>query len=494
MGVTACARADSAEPSWRCSTGLLLRASLAVGDTARRLAGALTVARCSPCPRGDVCAGIPAGDAAGSMPWTHPGTPRGDWRPLRLGGSSSTGERSPDAPRRCWCTTPIGGEGGSGPAVPAASAPWWLLCSPRRLGFELVPGTSDAGATGVRGDASKRMAASAAACAVTKERMVRDEGAGRSWPSSPGSNPKGLGRLLPPPPSKALPGSASSSSESACSRSRVRPPPPGGDAWTDTAVLSDSTRSPSSLASALALPSTEAPPGPCVWLRVGCVGWRGGGNGPDTCARSAGGVGWEEGAGSRASEAWASTLVLPAPACGGGRGRRHLRLRQACFFTPGPPYLGLSRQFLHAPQSWAMQPAQEPQRRLLGAPDPGCRAKGAPSCLTGPVALRSASLAAPRAVSLTRGTLVSDEAVGTSVRLAWGEAGRVSEELRCLLSIKRLSSTSCSAESTCGVPAADPGAPKDESPAATSCAHASLVRTSSSRSVTTPSASVCPGG
>jgi len=32
---------------------------------------------------------------------------------------------------------------------------------------------------------------------------------------------------------------------------------------------------------------------------------------------------------------------------------KHVRRTHACFLTPGPPFLGLSRQFMHEPQSRA---------------------------------------------------------------------------------------------------------------------------------------------
>ena len=42
--------------------------------------------------------------------------------------------------------------------------------------------------------------------------------------------------------------------------------------------------------------------------------------------------------------------------------RMHVRAMHAFFFTPGPPKRGLSRQFLHEPQSRARQAWQTPQR------------------------------------------------------------------------------------------------------------------------------------
>eukprot|EP00967_Tisochrysis_lutea_P144057 scaffold268452_cov36-Tisochrysis_lutea.AAC.2 len=51
--------------------------------------------------------------------------------------------------------------------------------------------------------------------------------------------------------------------------------------------------------------------------------------------------------------------------CQGLFGRSTLQTRwvHACFLTPGPPYLGLSRQLWHLPQSSvSAQPVQTPQR------------------------------------------------------------------------------------------------------------------------------------
>mmetsp|Transcript_6627 Transcript_6627/g.16264 ORF Transcript_6627/g.16264 Transcript_6627/m.16264 type:complete len:257 (-) Transcript_6627:39-809(-) len=48
-------------------------------------------------------------------------------------------------------------------------------------------------------------------------------------------------------------------------------------------------------------------------------------------------------------------------------GHRHLRWLHACFFTPGPPNLGLSLQLMHSPQSGLRQFAQVPhlEERIL---------------------------------------------------------------------------------------------------------------------------------
>ncbi len=43
----------------------------------------------------------------------------------------------------------------------------------------------------------------------------------------------------------------------------------------------------------------------------------------------------------------------------------HFRFSQHCFSLPGPPYLGLSRQYLQTLQSDAVQPEQVPQRFLV---------------------------------------------------------------------------------------------------------------------------------
>mmetsp|Transcript_1146 Transcript_1146/g.3789 ORF Transcript_1146/g.3789 Transcript_1146/m.3789 type:complete len:245 (+) Transcript_1146:1030-1764(+) len=43
-------------------------------------------------------------------------------------------------------------------------------------------------------------------------------------------------------------------------------------------------------------------------------------------------------------------------------GLLHARCRHACFLMPGPPYLGLSLQFLHSPQSPRVQPTHVPHR------------------------------------------------------------------------------------------------------------------------------------
>ena len=39
----------------------------------------------------------------------------------------------------------------------------------------------------------------------------------------------------------------------------------------------------------------------------------------------------------------------------------HFLFSQHCFSLPGPPYFGLSRQYLQIPQSEAVQPEQVPQ-------------------------------------------------------------------------------------------------------------------------------------
>ena len=48
--------------------------------------------------------------------------------------------------------------------------------------------------------------------------------------------------------------------------------------------------------------------------------------------------------------------------------RMHLRLMQHCFFKPGPPFLGLSRQNLHWLQSVLMHPGHCPHRLCLLRP------------------------------------------------------------------------------------------------------------------------------
>ena len=48
--------------------------------------------------------------------------------------------------------------------------------------------------------------------------------------------------------------------------------------------------------------------------------------------------------------------------------RMHLRLMQHCFFKPGPPFLGLSRQNLHRLQSVFRHPGQCPHRFCLLRP------------------------------------------------------------------------------------------------------------------------------
>ena len=47
---------------------------------------------------------------------------------------------------------------------------------------------------------------------------------------------------------------------------------------------------------------------------------------------------------------------------GGAAYMEHVRFMHACLRHPGPPKRGLSRQFLHSPQSPLLQPAQTPQR------------------------------------------------------------------------------------------------------------------------------------
>mmetsp|Transcript_5175 Transcript_5175/g.13281 ORF Transcript_5175/g.13281 Transcript_5175/m.13281 type:complete len:286 (+) Transcript_5175:2205-3062(+) len=134
-----------------------------------------------------------------------------------------------------------------------------------------------------------------------------------------------------------------------------------------------------------------------------------------------------------------------------GRSRMHLRPTHACFLTPGPPYLGLSRQFLHLPQSVTRQPGHVPQRASLSRPPPPLPP------LAGSIGIvRSA----PRRACVPGSGGGGDEGGGSARRAAACVSSdeRASEELGCLLSMKRLSSTSCSALSTGATPFASEGA------------------------------------